>query len=355
MRKIYLLMLFVGSLTPALLAQDLQFTQAYASPLQLNPAMSGYFHPSTPVRFAAVYRNQWPGAAARYETIYAGVDVSLLDKPKRRRGGSRSLLQTVRPVGMGLMVMSDRAGQANLRATQAALQYALEITLSERRSNRNAQGVYLRVGFQGGVVARDLDYSRLVFEEDLRVPGSAEVISGQSHVYADFATGALLYTKRLWLGVGVHHLTTPNESGTFEGSSPLPRRWTLHGGYQIPLESVRGSERLSRSLTPVVTWRRQGAFEQLDVGASMYVHPLVFGAFYRGLPLRQSVAGVVNQDALSALMGLQFSNFSFAYSYDFTLSALSATGGGAHEISLTYKMPAIRRRSLRRDFPCLYF
>ncbi|MGB3619548.1 MAG: type IX secretion system membrane protein PorP/SprF [Catalinimonas sp.] len=338
-------------------AQDYQFTQAYASPLHLNPAMSGYFSPASPVRLAAVYRNQWPGIAASFETIYAAVDMSLVESAsKRRRRKGTNFFQTVRPVGAGLVVSSDRAGSVNLRATQVSLQYALEIPLSESRINRSAQGVYLRVGFQGGVAGRDLDYSRLVFEEDLRISGSSETITGQSRWYADLATGALLYTNRLWIGAAVHHLTTPDIANTFEGASPLPRRVTIHTGYEIPLEYTSNRKKLRRSVTPVAMYRLQGEFSQLDVGISSYVHPLVFGVFYRGMPLREVVPGVLNHDALATLLGIQFENFSFAYSYDFTISSLSASTGGAHELSVNYRVPAPKRRSReRRTFPCLHF
>ena len=44
-----------------------------------------------------------------------------------------------------------------------------------------------------------------------------------------------------------------------------------------------------------------------------------------------------SNEALIFSMGLIFDYFEFAYSYDFTISELSARSGGAHEVSLQYE------------------
>ncbi|SDL04083.1 type IX secretion system membrane protein, PorP/SprF family [Catalinimonas alkaloidigena] len=358
MRKYLLTFPIVLLMHWALRAQDMQFTQAYASPLQLNPALCGYFHPSHPFRLATVYRNQWPGVPARYETIYASADFSLQDRRRYYRGqGVRNFAKTVSPVGLGLVASSDRAGKAvNLRSSQLALQYALEIPLIVRRANSRAQGLYMRVGFQGGIVSRDLDYSKLVFADELSSPGAGEVIAGNSRLYADFAAGGLIYSRRFWLGGAVHHLTTPNTAAGYDGISPLPRRITFHTGWLIPLEGSTPGTRPRRSFSPVAMYRMQGQFDQLDLGGSIYVRPISLGVFYRGLPVKQPIQGVFNQDAVSILFGVEFESMGFGYSYDLTVSSLGTAGNGAHEISLIYRMPALNRpKKLRREFPCLQF
>ncbi|MFN5148175.1 MAG: type IX secretion system membrane protein PorP/SprF, partial [Flavobacteriia bacterium] len=52
-------------------AQDPTFTQFYANPLYLNPALAGSYGCS---RFALNYRNEWPALSGNYVTYSASYD-----------------------------------------------------------------------------------------------------------------------------------------------------------------------------------------------------------------------------------------------------------------------------------------
>ncbi|MBM3426354.1 MAG: type IX secretion system membrane protein PorP/SprF [Bacteroidetes bacterium] len=52
-------------------AQDFQFSQFYAAPLYLNPALTGI---SQETRMGTVYRNQWPGLDYQFTAFTAYVD-----------------------------------------------------------------------------------------------------------------------------------------------------------------------------------------------------------------------------------------------------------------------------------------
>ena len=52
-------------------AQDPAFSQFFANPLYLNPAMAGV---EGPVKLYLGYRNQWPGATNPYSTYHASYD-----------------------------------------------------------------------------------------------------------------------------------------------------------------------------------------------------------------------------------------------------------------------------------------
>jgi hypothetical protein len=97
----------------------------------------------------------------------------------------------------------------------------------------------------------------------------------------------------------------------------------------------------------------QGKFYQTDVGLYYYKYPLVFGLWYRGVPLVTSQAG----DALIALVGFKTDVFQIGYSYDFTISNLIASTGGAHEISIVYEFTSFTTGSKRkyRAIPCPEF
>ena len=59
MKHISLLILF-GLFTSVIFAQDKHFSQFYASPMAMNPALAGAFDGK--FRVGAIYRDQWRGA-----------------------------------------------------------------------------------------------------------------------------------------------------------------------------------------------------------------------------------------------------------------------------------------------------
>ena len=52
-------------------AQDFQFSQFYAAPLYLNPALTGI---SQETRMGSVYRKQWPGLDYQFTAFTAYLD-----------------------------------------------------------------------------------------------------------------------------------------------------------------------------------------------------------------------------------------------------------------------------------------
>jgi len=58
MKKLLLTLLLFPGIVSVSLAQDPNFSQFFASPLTLNPALTGKFDGN--FRLAGNYRNQWP-------------------------------------------------------------------------------------------------------------------------------------------------------------------------------------------------------------------------------------------------------------------------------------------------------
>jgi hypothetical protein len=75
------------------------------------------------------------------------------------------------------------------------------------------------------------------------------------------------------------------------------------------------------SISPNVLYRQQQDFQEIFLGLYVTKGPIVGGLWYR------------NADAFIALVGLQFQNFRFGYSYDVTVSKLAANSAGSHEVS----------------------
>ncbi len=119
-------------------AQEVQFTQFYATPLFLNPAFTGltYGH-----RFSANYRNQWPGIKTTYVTYMAAYDYNV------------SNLNS----GIGVYFLQDVAGTSNLISTHKCFNYAYSIKI-----NRTSE---VRAGMSLALIGKRIDISNLIFND----------------------------------------------------------------------------------------------------------------------------------------------------------------------------------------------
>jgi type IX secretion system PorP/SprF family membrane protein len=138
-----------------------------------------------------------------------------------------------------------------------------------------------------------------------------------------------LYTDNFFGGIAINHLNHPSLSN----NSSIPVKFSLHAGVKLPVHSSSGRE---ISITPVVNFKKQAQFEQLDLGTYLDFEPMVFGIWYRGIPVKVEKTAVLNNDALVFLAGIKTGKLSFGYSYDLTISGLGFGTGGSHEVSVVY-------------------
>ncbi|MEM6735680.1 MAG: type IX secretion system membrane protein PorP/SprF [Bacteroidota bacterium] len=340
-KKLYSLLVLVGLFLSQnnLQAQDPQFSQYYAAPMYLNPGLVGINQKG---RMGINYRNQWPNLDANFETFSGYIDYHFEDYYS----------------SAGLIVTTDKAGSAGLRSTTIGLQYAYQFQLNNQWTFR--PGIEIAYNFQ------DLDFDKLIFGDQLSQSGitgnpTQEVFdSGLNVRFFDLSFGGILYNSSLWLGGAVHHITEPNQS-IAEGDAPLPRRVSIHAGYRLPLSpgSLRTSQG-ERSVTPSFNYRAQAEFDQLDLGAYLTLEPILFGVWYRGIPIK-NLDGVTNNESIIFMIGLQSKRTTFGYSFDYTISELGIDTGGAHEISIAYSFnlgnplkPAADVRRLRCPIPLIF-
>ena len=116
-----------------------------------------------------------------------------------------------------------------------------------------------------------------------------------------------------------------------------------------------------RSISPAVQYRHQGKFDQMDVGLYFTFEPIVLGTWYRGIPFK-AVNGFVNNESIVLLIGFTQLGakdaINIGYSYDYTISKLGPSSGGAHEFSLVYTWPMRNPRKPPKDkliIPCPSF
>lgn len=319
-------------------AQDPEFSQYYAAPLYLNPAFTGTTNDH---RFIANYRNQWPNIARGYVTSAISYDYNMQ--------GLNS--------GIGFLATMDQAGTAGMKSSQFNFLYSYRVVVDNKW--------VIASGLSFGYAFRSIDFNKLIFGDQLQFDSQAQVPSDDPALYNlgmssyfDFNAGMLAYNKLFWIGFAASHLNKPNRS-LLNQEATLPIKATVHGGIRIPLNHSPLKPNHIAVLAPSFVYKRQGEFDQLDVGAHFLYEPIVVGLWYRGIPIKQEVADNMSRDAVVVILGFQLPKFEVMYSYDFTVSNLGSISGGTHEIALKYKLEIVRSnrntRSHHKLIPCPTF
>lgn len=316
--------MFIGFTFPQLAySQDIQYSQFYAAPLYLNPALAGT---SSQHRANLNYRNQWPGIPKSYVSFSLSYDINLEDANS----------------GVGIYFSRDKAGVGSLSTTIMGGCYAYNIKLNRNLAIRPAVGVNYGL--------RAVDVSKLTFGDQLLTGSSTSVQAPSINDrvgYMDINAGAILYGKDFWAGYSAYHINQPNNS-LLGQENFIDARHSVHVGYRLPMQKTVKGE-VVRSYTIAMNYKAQGKWDQFDIGGYWYFNPLVVGVWYRGIPgLKAYQPGYQNNDALTLLAGVHFQNFKFAYSYDVTISNLYSNTAGSHEISLIYEYRDPRKGKRRR-------
>lgn len=336
MRKIFFISILIAC-TVKVLAQDPQFSQYYAAPLYLNPAFAGT---SEDHRFIANYRNQWPNAARGFVTYAFSYDVNLNHYNS----------------GVGFLATVDQAGTAGMRSSQLNFLYSYKWNVSNKW--------VVSAGLNFGYAFRSIDLNRLIFGDQLQFDSDGNVPTDDQALfnlgntqYFDFNSGVLAYNKNFWFGFSASHLNTPNRS-LVNQEAEVPIKTSFHGGVLIPLYGGPFKKEHISVLAPSFVYKKQGHFDQLDVGIHFLYDPIMMGVWYRGIPLQQNVRDNISQDAMVVILGFQFEKVELGYSYDFTVSELGPISGGAHEVAIKYKLEmAAQVKTKRKDkfIPCPTF
>jgi type IX secretion system PorP/SprF family membrane protein len=301
-------------------AQDPAFTQFYANPLYLNPALAGSF--GCP-RFALNYRNEWPQLSGNYVTYSASYDQYF----KNISGG------------FGVLATHDQQGQGTINTSMLGLVYSYHLTL-----NRKWKMLF---GARAAWYQKFLDWDKLTFGDmiDPRrgfIYSTGDVPRGGSRGFFDASAGMVVFNKHFFAGGAVHHLNTPNESMII-GESKLPMRFTGHMGAEIPL-GARSKYSNSTSIMPNIIYQYQNGFQELNIGTYIKYGSFNFGAWYR------------NRDAFILTLGVNTGKFKLGYSYDVTVSKLNnGVSGGSHEISLGINLNCTTKPASFRTISCPSF
>ena len=371
-RIVILLVAVLGLSVTRVQAQDPMFSQFYANPLFLNPAMAGT---NICPRLAFNFRDQWPSMPGTFMTYAASYDEHF-DKIYG---------------GIGVQFWGDRAGEGGILNTyNASAMYSFKVKVSKKFNMRFA----LQAAFQN----KSLDWSKLTFG-DMIDPRYGFVYSTNENIAnyinhintLDFSFGFLGYTPHVYFGFAAKHIatlslsgkTTPYSflSGNADGNFYDMLKLTAHIGadFDLKRKSKKETSFGDISISPNFIYEHQLGFNYFSEGLYMKFYPFTVGIWCRhGLtykydepmldqngqvilaadsitPLTQRT-NIYNSDAIIFMFGLEYNIFKVAYSYDLTISRLaSATTGGSHEVSVQLLLPCPKKRKAIKDLKCPSF
>ena len=304
-------------------SQDIHFTQFYASPLTLNPALTGNFDGDW--RVTGIYRNQWRSIGGYpYATFGVGYD-----RPVRIYSEQ---------LNWGIVFVNDQSGIVNLNTNRIYGNFSYL---------KNKGRSTFAIGVQPGYVIEGYDISKYSFDSQFDLGNDQDMFNRNNLPneqlkdaisFIDVNAGAT-YSYKVsngfipQIGYTILHINRPNRSfmSSKKDTTHFGIRNVLHAGFTIGLgEGAR--------LKPnFLNMMEKGASEFLGgTNLELDISDKTFKTIYFGTMLRYGWNGTL--DASSWIAGLKWKNFDVGFSYDVNVSGLKTATNkrGAWEVSLIY-------------------
>jgi type IX secretion system PorP/SprF family membrane protein len=324
MKRLLVILLLI--LTKQISGQDVEFSQYYANPIYLNPAFAGS---EDYTRVALNYKALLPSSYGNYSIYSASID-----KYYDELGG-----------GIGFQIMNDRQAQGVINNLSLGLVYSYHIRLKKNWS--------LNAGLKLGYNINTVNGNNLIMT-DMIDPSTG--VSGtnsesglyQKSLYFDFSAGILSWYDRYYFGVSVDHLTKPQISLGSDDPGPIYRKYTFHGGVEIPFINTIYKEYMT--LSPNIIYQQQGKASKINLG--LYLNRNALSA---GLWLRSNTQ--LNFTGAVFMLGYITDYSTFAYSYDipFYLNGVNGVIYGSHEVTFLYKFKYKSKRKKMKAIKCPNF
>lgn len=326
------MLLFLLNFTLGARGQDANFSQYYAAPLYLNPALAGV---DPRITIGLNYRSQlkndlFPNQSSQFSFIL----------PVMGKGDGLS-----HKGGLGLSAYNEIAGQhSNFKVMGVNLAGAYNLYLRQDGSQKVTFAV------QGGFVNKQIDFTNLTWGSqfdpfvgfDTSVNPSINFLNERAFYpvfnaglmwYTSLGSGADSYGSNAYFGIAVGNLNEPDESLVEGETIRLPKLFKLNAGVDLGV-----SEKIT--ISPNVLLKYQNEIFQFNAGTYIYYNlanaegdgsanftRLVLGSWYR------------YDDSFIVATGIDRNQFAVGFSYDMRISSLRHPdiGAGAYEISFTYR------------------
>jgi type IX secretion system PorP/SprF family membrane protein len=319
-------------------AQDIHFTQYYTSPLNLNPATTGFFNGTE--RFALQNKTQWQSVTVPFTTLSASFDM-----PIWKRYIKHDIF------GGGIVINRDQEGDSKFGTTQVNLSFSYIRSLS-RLNNQ-----FISIGIQAGAAQRSIDYTQLVFDNQWDGSSFNSALPNDEHfaksnfIYFDCSAGAYWsyldhYKNEINAGIALSHINAPEQSLFDNSDVRLARKLLVHASMQYNATN-------KFKLVPGILFMKQGTYYETDIGSLVKFIKMSTAEKYLALSV-----GLYYRyaDAFNIIAGLDFKDISLGISYDVNTSNLvpASHSRGGLEISLVYILNKNQKVYVKK-IPCPIF
>ena len=313
-------------------AQDRHFSQFYASPLTMNPALTGAFNGK--FRIAGIYRDQWRQAVERpFSTVSTALDFRFRVPGVAFSGDA---------FGVGLNFFRDEVRNFDFTSNEINLTGAYHKALDIKRRKT------ISAGFQAGLSQRNVNFNNLNFQDQFNQKDgytfpTLENLPGNNITFGDLAAGinfSWVFKKNaLWqTGIAMHHVNEPSVSFFPKdqgGDSRLYRRLQVHSSLILPFAD-------NLYLSPRLHVLLQGPHRTLNAGANLrfLLNQYSGVALHTGLWGRMTgdVKSPAAMESATAFFGIEYEGMLLGMSYDNGLGRIANNvfHNGTFEISIGF-------------------
>ncbi len=318
-----------------ILSQDKLLTQAFAHPVDLNPAFAGAVDGR--YRVSIAYRDQWRSIVeSAFTTMGVYGDLKII--PDQRKDDF---------FGAGFSLITDRTAIFNVNQNMITLYGSYHKALNPDL------GQYLSGGINFGIAQRNINYENILFHDqfnglDQYSLGTAENLPSNNFAFFDMGTGIRFSTdlgeySNMSLGISVDHV--PGSSISFYhntlGTDPtvpdakIDRKLTTYASFEIASNEYV-------SVLPRFLWQKQGPHQMIAAAALIRFditnydnQAFHFGA---GARMNQTSTGGMKLSTTYLLAAYEIQGLLIGLSHDILLTSLSADdpGKGAFELSISF-------------------
>lgn len=319
----------------SLTAQDAYFTQFYATPIELNPALAGAVQGS--FRATIAYRDQWQGIIENpYQTYGVFGDLRFATGTQR---SNRDFF------GAGFSFTADRVAAFDVNTNAVKLSGAFHKSLDERKDAYLSGGVYF------GLVQRNINFESLVFDDQFNgldgyTFGTLENLPENNYAHGDLGVGinySVTPSQRSQFGAGMSLSHIVGASLSFFRKTPetadfddamLLRKFASYASANFALNA-------RTRLLPRVVYQLQGPHSLLNFGSTvrMDLNEYNTNALHLGAGMRLAKRlDSLQPSAMYGIVGFELSSFLIGLSYDLNLEDLSneRLGQNVFELTITF-------------------
>ncbi len=309
-KTLLIISIFFLALNTKVFSQFVDFTQYYASGLQLAPSFAG---DDEKLRFTMQQKRT--ERLDGFLTNYFSMD---WNAPRIKSG-------------FGFTILRGELAGGIMYDTRFEGQYSFNARISKKW--------YFRPGIAFSFTSNTILFSETVFSDQIENLFSTGYLGTTSlydfneyeHLtYGDYKVSAVFHNDKLRFGFMIDHLKSPDQSYSLERSE-MPRQYSFFGDYDFNLKKGEKDNLTQFSTTWVLN--SQNSIRDIDLSLYWWLQNFAPGISVNGIPaVKQDLEMRRGIEGLSLIFLINFKALKIGYNYDFSLKRPI----GFHEISLQF-------------------